>query len=72
MLDIAPETAAARKQTGRDKYERDMALLARARASYRRQATQPGWTLVDGEQPKDAIAGEIWRIVRERLAATQN
>ena len=38
LLDIAPETAVARKQQGRDRYERDTALLARVRESYRRQA----------------------------------
>jgi thymidylate kinase len=63
VLDIAPETAVARKQSGRDKYERDMALLARVRGSYQRQATQPGWTLVDGERPKPQIADEIRSVV---------
>ena len=63
VLDIAPETAAARKQSGRDKYERDMALLARVRGSYQRQAMQPGWRLVDGERPKPQIADEIRSIV---------
>jgi dTMP kinase len=29
LLDIAPETAAGRKTTNRDKYERDLALLSR-------------------------------------------
>ena len=38
LLDIAPETAAGRKTTNRDKYERDLALLSRVRDSYRRQA----------------------------------
>jgi thymidylate kinase len=37
------------------------------RASYRRQATQPGWAVVDGEQPKDDIAAEIAHVVQERL-----
>ena len=68
VLDIAPETASARKRTGRDKYKRDMALLSRVRASYRRQATQLGWTVVDGEQPKDAITAEIARVVAARLS----
>ena len=67
VLDIAPETAAARKQTGRDRYERDMALQARVRESYRRQAAQPGWTLIDGEQEKDVIAGRILEIVGSQL-----
>src|SRR6185503_19117041 len=38
LLDIAPETAVARKSVDRDRYERDLALLARVRESYRRQA----------------------------------
>jgi dTMP kinase len=67
VLDIAPETAAARKQSGRDKYERDMALLARVRGSYQRQAMQPGWRLVDGERPKPQIADEIRSIVDDVL-----
>ena len=63
VLDIAPETAVARKRSGRDKYERDMALLARVRGSYQRQATQPGWRLIDGERPKPEIADEIRTVV---------
>lgn len=63
VLDIAPETAVRRKQSGRDKYERDMALLARVRGSYQTQATQPGWRLIDGERPKPQIADEIRGIV---------
>ena len=38
LLDIAPETAVQRKAAGRDRYERDLALLSRVRDSYRRQA----------------------------------
>jgi dTMP kinase len=68
LLDIASETAAARKAAGRDKFERDLALLTRVRESYRRQASQTGWVRVDGELSKDAIAAEIARVVGERLA----
>jgi dTMP kinase len=67
VLDIAPETAVARKRAGRDKYERDMALLGRVRGSYQRQAAQPGWTLLDGDRPKDVIAAEIREIVGRLL-----
>jgi len=63
VLDIAPETAVARKQADRDRYERDLALLARVRASYQRQARQPNWALIPGEQPKDAIAEQIRDLV---------
>lgn len=67
LLDIAPATALTRKQAGRDRYERDLALLARVRDSYRRQAEQPGWALVDGERPRDEVARDITRVVAERL-----
>jgi len=59
LLDIAPETAAGRKTTNRDKYERDLALLSRVRASYRRQAEAPRWLRLDGERPKDAVAADV-------------
>jgi dTMP kinase len=67
LLDIAPETAVARKAAGRDKFERDLALLTRVRESYRRQAQQAGWVRIDGERPKDDIAAEISRVVRASL-----
>ena len=59
LLDIAPETAAGRKTANRDKYERDLALLARVRESYRKQAAAGGWLRLDGERPKDAVAGDV-------------
>ena len=68
LLDIAPETAARRKAVDRDHYERDLALLARVRDSYRRQATLPGWVLIDGERGKQEVADEIIQVVGERLA----
>jgi dTMP kinase len=67
LLDIPPETAVARKQTGRDRYERDLSLLTRVRASYQRQAQAPGWVLLDGERPRDEIAAEIRAIVGRLL-----
>ena len=59
LLDIAPETAAGRKTTNRDKYERDLALLSRVRDSYRRQATAPNWLRLDGERPKDVVSADV-------------
>ena len=67
LLDIAPETAVARKSTGRDKYERDMGLLARVRDSYRRQAAAEGWVVIDGEQSKDAVSAAVSAAVWPRL-----
>ena len=68
LLDIAPETAVKRKSTGRDRYERDLALLGRVRASYQRQAREQDWVVIDGEGAKDDVAGEIARAVLPRLA----
>ena len=42
VLDIAPETSLARKRAARDRFERDLPLLARVRDSYRRQAGGAG------------------------------
>src|SRR3954462_958785 len=43
LLDIAPDVSARRKTSDRDKYERDLALLARVRESYLRQAAGMNW-----------------------------
>jgi dTMP kinase len=68
LLDIAPETAVQRKQTGRDRFERDMALLARVRDSYRRQAAAEGWVVIDAEQSKDDVRAAVARAVAPALA----
>jgi dTMP kinase len=68
LLDIAPETAAGRKTTNRDKYERDLALLSRVRESYLRQAAGGGWLRLDGERPKDVVAGDVLRAVSPLFA----
>ena len=68
LLDIAPETAAARKAAGRDRYERDLDLLARVRASYRRQAAQREWVVIDAEQPHDGVAAAVEDAVWSRLS----
>ena len=67
LLDIAPETAAARKTADRDKYERDLALLARVRASYLRQAAAGVWATVDGARAKDIVAADVASVVRRQL-----
>ena len=59
VLDIAPETAVERKASNRDKYERDLALLSRVRESYRRQAAQPGWLVLDGRRAKSDVAADV-------------
>ena len=67
VLDIAPETAVARKAVDRDRYERDLAMQARVRESYRRQARADGWIVLDGERPQAAIAADVVSAVGPRL-----
>jgi dTMP kinase len=68
LLDIAPDTAVTRKRAGRDRFERDLILLANVRESYRRQAAaSDGWALVDADQPKDAVTAAVGEIVASRL-----
>ena len=76
LLDIAPETAAGRKTTNRDKYERDLALLSRVRESYHRQAEaagpstplRAGWLRLDGGRAKDVVAADVLTAVSPLLS----
>jgi dTMP kinase len=67
MLDIAPDTAVQRKAMDRDRYERDLALQARVRESYRRQAREQDWILLDAERGKDEVAADVFSVVTTRL-----
>jgi dTMP kinase len=68
VLDIDPEIAVQRKAVERDRYERDLAMQARVRESYRRLSAEPNWVLLDGQRPKDVIAAEVFTVVAARLA----
>jgi dTMP kinase len=68
LLDISPETASARKSVGRDRYERDLSLLARVRESYRRLASGHGWIVIDAEQSRDEVSRAVTDAVLPRLA----
>ena len=68
MLDISPDIAVQRKAVDRDRYERDLAMQARVRESYTRQATTERWVVLDGERTKDAIAEDVFTAVTSRLA----
>jgi dTMP kinase len=59
LLDIAPDVAVRRKAVGRDRYERDLALLGRVRDSYTRQAAGAGWIRIDAEQDRLRVAQEV-------------
>ena len=67
LLDIPPDASLKRKETARDRYERDLQLLDRVRASYMRQASQASWQLVDGARDKDEVTSAVVSAVRMRL-----
>jgi dTMP kinase len=70
LLDIAPETSVGRKSVDRDRYERDLALQARVRESYLRQAAAGRWTVIDGERDRAAVAADVLRAVEPLLKAS--
>jgi len=67
MLDITPDTAVQRKAVDRDRYERDLELLARVRKSYHRQAAEQNWLVLDGVRSKEAIATDVTMAAGSRL-----
>ena len=66
LLDIPPDVSARRKTIDRDRYERDLSLLARVRESYLRQA-QAGWVRLDATRDKNEIAADVYAAVSTRL-----
>jgi dTMP kinase len=66
LLDIAPEVSARRKTADRDRYERDLALLARVRESYIRQAAN-GWVRLSADRDRTLVAADVWAAVEPRL-----
>jgi dTMP kinase len=67
LLDIAPDTAVKRKSVDRDRYERDLAMQARVRDSYQRQAHVQGWIVIDGARTKEANAAAVVSAATTRL-----
>src|SRR5262245_34632842 len=67
LLDIAPEVSARRKSTDRDRYERDLDLLARVRESYLRQAASGRWVRLDADRDRTEIAAEVFDAVTRLL-----
>jgi dTMP kinase len=67
LLDMPPDVSAQRKQSGRDKYERDLTLLARVRQSYLRQATHEGWVRLDADRDRNLVASDVYAVVAQSL-----
>ncbi len=68
LLDIAADCAAERKRANRDHFERDLALLTRVRASYRRQADADiSWIVIDASHDIDTVAASVSETIDARL-----
>jgi thymidylate kinase len=56
--------SARRKTVERDRYERDLALLARVRDSYLRQAgASEAWIRLDADRNRDEVAADVYGAV---------
>jgi dTMP kinase len=62
LLDITPDVSLTRKAVGRDRYERDLALLARVRDSYLRQSSE-GWVCIDADRDRAIVAADVYDAV---------
>lgn len=69
LLDMSPDASARRKVADRDKFERDLALLARVRESYLRQAAEAGWCRLDATRDRAAIAADVFTTIEPLLRA---
>jgi dTMP kinase len=66
LLDIPPEVSAQRKAGDRDRFERDLALLARVRDSYVRHASS-GWVRLDAGRDREVVFADVYATVSARL-----
>ena len=61
LIDIGVESAAQRKPKLRDRYERDLELLAHVRKNYLRMARAESWTVLDGDLPAATVSKALWQ-----------
>ena len=65
VFDVDPEAAAGRRAGPQDRMEREPdAFRALVLQAYRDLAARFGWTVLDGSAPVDAVADEVWKVVR--------
>ena len=67
LLDISAETAARRKVSDRDRYERDLPLLGRVRDSYLQLAAEERWVTIDGQRSEAEVTEAVIPAVSARL-----
>ena len=67
LIDIEPGRAETRKPENRDRYERDLPMLVKTRESYKRQANENAWIIVDGTRPADDVEAAIETEIERRF-----
>ncbi len=65
VLDVVASEAAGRRDGPEDRMEREPdSFRAAVNQAYRDLASRFGWTVIDGAQPVESVAEEIWEAVR--------
>jgi dTMP kinase len=65
VLDVPASEAAGRRARPEDRMEREPdSFRAAVNQAYRDLASRFGWTLIDGAEPVEGVADEIWAAVR--------
>ena len=69
LLDIPPDVSARRKTSERDKYERDLSMLARVRESYLRQSKNGRWVRLDADRDRAIVGEDVFKAVSALMSA---
>jgi dTMP kinase len=68
VLDVPASQAAGRRAGPEDRMEREPdSFRAAVNQAYRDLASRFGWTLVDGSDPVEVVADQVWNTVRPLL-----
>lgn len=68
VLDVSQRESFNRKQSRRDKFEKNRKFLDQISKTYRKLAKQLGWKLVDASRPKEEVHQSILEILSKKIA----
>lgn len=68
VLDVSQKESFNRKQSRRDKFEKDKKFLDQISKTYRKLAKQLDWKLVDASRPKEEVHQSILEILSKKIA----
>lgn len=71
VLDVPASEAAERRAGPQDRMEREPdSFRVAVNQAYRDLAVRFGWTLLDGREPVEKVAEQIWELVRPRVSVS--